>query len=62
MWSVLQPPKFRAQLSQKKLDAMLHGDQSGTVVDCFFVCGAQMYGVLFALGVVDTPAMVLLHA
>ena len=41
---------------------MLRGDQSGTVVDRFFVCGAQMYGVPFAPGVVDTPAIVLLHA
>ena len=62
MWSVLQLPKFGAQLSRKKLDAMLRGDQSGTVVDRFFVCGAQMYGVPFAPGVIDTPAMVLLHA
>ena len=62
LWSVLRMPKFGVQLSQKKMDALLSGDQSGTVVHRFFVCGAQMYGGPFTPGVNDTPSMVLFQA
>ena len=59
---MLQLPKFGTQFSQKKLDALLRGDQSGAVVDRYFVCGAQMFGAPFTPGVDDTPPMVLLQA
>ena len=62
LWSLLRLPKFGAQFSRIKMDALIRGDQSGTVLHPFFVCGAEMYGAPFTLGVHDTPAMVLFQA
>jgi hypothetical protein len=44
------------------MDAFLRGDQSGTVLDRVFVCGAQAVGMLFLPDVNDIPAMVRFHA
>jgi len=44
------------------MDALLRGDQSGTVVDRSFVCGSQVLGMMSYAGMDDTPAMVKFHA
>ena len=44
------------------MDALLHGDQSGTVVDRAFVCGAQAFGMISSAGMDASPAMVRFHA
>jgi len=40
------------------MDALLRGDQSGTVVDRSFVCGSQVLGMMSYAGMDDTPAVV----
>lgn len=50
------------QLSGQKMDALLRGDQSNTVVNRAFVCGSHVLGMIAAARTDDTPAMVRLHA
>jgi len=44
------------------MDALLHGDLSGTVLDRAFVCGSQVLGMMSYAGTDDTPAMIRFHA
>ena len=44
------------------MDALLHGDLSGTVLDRAFVCGSHVLGMMASAGTNETPAMVLFHA
>ena len=54
--------KFGTKLNGEKMDALLRGDLSGTVLDRAFVCGCQAVGMLSYAGTDDTPAMVRFHA
>ena len=54
--------KFGIHLSSNKMDALLRGDMSGTVLDLYYVCGAHSLGMLLYAGKDDTPAMVRFHA
>ncbi|KAF9643480.1 hypothetical protein BDM02DRAFT_3191569 [Thelephora ganbajun] len=53
---------MRSCFSGRKLDALLRGDQSGTVLNRTFVCGAQSLGINSYAGTDDTPAMVCFYA
>jgi len=44
------------------MNALLRGDQSGTVLNRAFVCGAHVLGMMPSAGTDVTPAMVLLQA
>ena len=57
---MLRLTKFGVFYSRKKLDALLCGDKSSTVLHRSFVCGAEALG--FPAFTDDTPAMVLFHA
>jgi hypothetical protein len=48
------------RFSDKKLDALLRGDKSGTVMHRSFVCGAETLGIAAFIDV--TPTMVQFHA
>ena len=50
------------QFSCKKKEALLHGDQTGTVLNRAFLCGSHVLGMMSFVGMDDTPAMVLFHA
>ena len=54
--------KFGTQLSGKKVEALLRGDLSGTVLDRSFVCGAHVLGMMSSVGMDCSPAMVHFHA
>ena len=54
--------KFGTQFSGKKMGALLHGDQSNTVLNRAFVCGSHVLGMMAAARKDAAPAMVLLHA
>ena len=58
LWVLLQLPKLGIQLSCEKLNAILHGDQSGTVVNRFFVCASHSLGISSFMSTHDAPAMV----
>ena len=58
LWIFPQLLKLGVQFSRKRLDALLRGDQSGTVLNRTFVHGAQLLGMLFSSDVDHTPAMV----
>lgn len=62
LWVLPRLLKLGVQLSPKRLDAFICGDQSGVVLDRVFVCGAQVLGMGFSPDVSDSPAMVRLHA
>jgi len=55
---LLRLPKFGVHLGHEKLDAIVRGDQSGTVVDRIFVCGTQSVGMSSLMYMDDTPAVV----
>jgi hypothetical protein len=57
---VLRLTKFGVFYSRKKLDALLRGDKSSTVLHRSFVCGAEALG--FPAFTDDTPTMVLFYA
>ena len=44
------------------MNALLHGDVSGTVLDLAFVYGVQAVGMMYCIGTDDSPAMVRFHA
>ena len=54
--------KFGTQLSDKKMDALLRGDQSGAVLNRAFVCGAHVIGTMPCTGADGTPSMIRFHA
>ena len=62
LWLVLRLIKFGVQFSGKKANALLHGDQSGTVVNCSFVCSAHVIGMMYSAGKDMRPGMVHFHA
>jgi len=62
LWLLLRLLKFGVQFSGQKMNALLHGDLSGTVLDRSFVCGSHVLGMMASAGTNDTPAMVLFHA
>ena len=62
LWLLSRLLKFGIQFSGKKMDALLRGDLSGTVVNRAFVCGAHVFGMMYIVGTDDTPAMVRFHA
>ncbi|KAF9643913.1 hypothetical protein BDM02DRAFT_3132089 [Thelephora ganbajun] len=62
LWLLVRVLKFGVQFSGRKLDALLRGDQSGTVVSRAFVCGFHVLGMMSYAGTDDTPAMVRFHA
>ena len=57
---MLNLPKLGIRFGRKKLDALLCGDKSGTVIHCSFVWGAEALGI--AAFTDATPAMVQFHA
>jgi len=58
LWVLPRLLKLGVQLSPKRLDAFIRGDQSGVVLDRVFVCGAQVLGMGFSPDVGVSPAMV----
>jgi len=62
LWLMLRLIKFGVQFSSKKMNALLHGDQSGAVVNRAFVCGAHVLGMMSSAGTDARPAMVQFHA
>jgi len=57
LWVFFRLTKLGTHLSRKKSDAYLRGDQSGTVLNRWFVCGPEALGIPFLKGFGDTPAM-----
>lgn len=62
LWVLPRLPKLGVKLTHKKLNAFVRGDQSGTVLNRGFVCGAHVLGMLFSPDVEDTPTMVRFYA
>jgi hypothetical protein len=62
LWFMIRLPKLGTHFGGKKMDALLRGDQSNTVVDRAFVCGSHVLGMFASAGTDDTPAMVRFHA
>lgn len=62
LWVLPRLLKLGVQLSPKRLDAFIRGDQSGVVLDRVFVCGAHVVGMGFSPDVGDSPAILRLHA
>ena len=62
LWLLVRLPKFGTYLSGRKMQALLCGDMSGTVLDRAFVCGSHSLGMMSYAGKDDTPAMVRFHA
>ena len=58
MWVFLRLPKLGTQFSRRKLDVVLRGDQSGAVLNRWFVSGPQALGIPFLTGFNDTRTMV----
>ena len=58
LWALVRFPKFGVHLRHEKLDAILRGDESGTVVNRAFVCGPQSVGMLSLMSMDDRPAVV----
>jgi hypothetical protein len=57
---LLRLPKFGVHYNREKLDALIRGDKSGTILHRAFILGGQILG--FPAFADDTPAMVLFHA
>ena len=62
LWVFLRLPKLGIHFSRKRLDALLRGDQSGTVLNRWFVCGPHALGMPFLPGFNDTPGIVRFYA
>ena len=62
LWVLPRLFKFGVLFNRKKLDALILGDQTSTVLHPFFVCAIQLYGMQFIPGVDDMPTMVLFCA
>jgi len=62
LWVFLRLPKLGIHFSRKKLDALLRGDQSGTVLNRWFVCGPHGLGMPFLPGFSDIPGIVRFYA
>ena len=62
LWVFLRLPKFGIHLKRERLDALISGDQSGTVLDRYMVIAAHTFGMPYCLRVDATPGMIQLHA
>ena len=62
LWSLLRLPKFGIHLKRERLDALISGDLSGTVLDRFWVLGAHSFGIPYCLRMNSTPGAILLQA
>ena len=62
LWVFLRLPKFGVYLKRERLDALISGDQSGTVLDPFWVFGAHSLGMPYCFRVDATPGMIRLQA
>jgi len=58
MWLMLKVIKFRVQFSSGKTKALLHGDQSGTMVNHFFMCHAHVIGMMSSVRRDTRPTIV----
>jgi hypothetical protein len=54
LWSLLRYLKFGIQFNREKLEALLRGDQSGAVVDSFFLYGSHALGMPYCIRMEDT--------
>ena len=54
--------KFGIHLKHERLDALVSGDQSGTVLDRFWVLGCHAFGLPYCFPMDATPGVVQLHA
>jgi len=62
LWILLRLYKFGIQFKCERLDALVLGDESGTVLDRFWVLGSHSFGTANCLPMKVTPGMVWLHA
>ena len=62
LWVLLRLPKFGIHLKRERLDALISGDQSSTVLDPFWVFGAHSLGTPYCFRVDATPGMIRLQA
>ena len=59
---VLRLPKFGIHLKRERLEAIISGDLSGTVLDRFWVAASHVIGMPYCLRVDATPCIVRLQA
>ena len=62
LWVLLRLPKFGIYLEREKLEAIISGDLSGTVLDPFWVAACNTLGASHCINMDSTPGMVRLHA
>ena len=62
LWLLIRWPKFGIHLKRERLDAMISGDLSGTVLDRFWVLGSHSFGMPYCLRMDTTPGAIRLHA
>lgn len=62
LWIMVRLLKFGTQFSGKKVEALIQGDLSGTVLNRAFVCGSHAVGMIFSVGTDSSPSMVHFHA
>ena len=62
LWVMVRLLKFGIQFSGKKMEALLRGDMSGTVLNRAFVCGSHVLGMMPSAGMDYSPAMVHFNA
>jgi hypothetical protein len=62
LWYLVHLPKLGIQLSRKKMDAVMRGDKSGTILHRSFVCGGEALGIVASRDMATTPAMVQFYA
>ena len=62
LWLMVRLLKFGIQFSGQKMNALLRGDQSNTVLNRAFVCGSHVLGMMASAGTNNAPAMVGFHA
>ena len=62
LWMLLRLPKFGIYLKRERLDALVSGDLSGTVLDRFWVLASHALGMPYCFRVDTTPGMVQLQA
>lgn len=57
LWTMTRYLKFGLQFSRAKLDALMRGDESNTIMDTFYVYGAHSIGMPYCSRVDNIPAM-----
>ena len=62
LWVLPRLVKLGVKFTQKKMEAFIRGDQSGTVLNRGIVSGAHVLGMLFLPDVKDTPTMLKFYA